>query len=565
MTIHTYTTPRKKTEVHHGERGAHGSTYLGSVDHTGPKHFQSWISSGQAVNPTGIPKGHNPHGISHKDLSGAINHVADAHGIGHENWEHHVEQSKLKEAVEMVLEGQPVDAGTILFEHVQDLMRDRMHEMVKGIQARKYSTLVEGVTKYRHGQHLVADVHANGEHVGYITHEKDPHEHFKLHSTSPHSTYAHSTHEHYHEAEREAKKLVQTHIHGETDNPTEHEPAMAAESFNTPGQEANEALEPGISKVTRMGPTSAITSAPSKPNTPKGYHSTNPETGVHSIHHTASKKIIGSIETMSHKDSQKHGGANVRAHHFHDEEGAVSHHATQERAVSHLVAKHKAMGGGVDDLHEDVTAFPAHRVLPAAKHNPGHSASVLPIDAHAKHIHVHTQDHQYHEVHHGHPRAHDSEFLGTIHKRDTGGKYPYVSHSYGMEGRNVGHGTHETLHAAAQHIANHHGLDGAKKVHVNETLTEAEHKQKSSNVRHQGRTKITKVRVRNGKIQRQKKSSDVKGFRTEGGKVVRMTSQEKQHRRLGARKAARKRRSHRGQIHRHLLQSLRKRKTLGVH
>lgn len=54
---------------------------------------------------------------------------------------------------------------------------------------------------------------------------------------------------------------------------------------------------------------------------------------------------------------------------------------------------------------------------------------------------------------------------------------------------------------------------------------------------------IVRARVRNGKIQRRKKISGVKGYSIRGGRLVRMSASERMHRRLGARRAKVKRRA----------------------
>jgi hypothetical protein len=57
------------------------------------------------------------------------------------------------------------------------------------------------------------------------------------------------------------------------------------------------------------------------------------------------------------------------------------------------------------------------------------------------------------------------------------------------------------------------------------------------------RIKIVRVRIRGGKVQRRKKVSNVKGYKMQGSKLVRMSSQERMHRKMGARKGRAKRRS----------------------
>lgn len=73
------------------------------------------------------------------------------------------------------------------------------------------------------------------------------------------------------------------------------------------------------------------------------------------------------------------------------------------------------------------------------------------------------------------------------------------------------------------------------------------------NVVRMGRTKMVKVRIRKGKIQRRKRVSAVKGYTIRGGKLTRMSPTERRHRKMGARRSKFKRRAK-------LRQSLRKRK-----
>jgi len=79
-----------------------------------------------------------------------------------------------------------------------------------------------------------------------------------------------------------------------------------------------------------------------------------------------------------------------------------------------------------------------------------------------------------------------------------------------------------------------------------------------------GRTKVVKVRIRGGKVQRRKKLSAVKGFTIRGGKMVRMKPAERLRRKMGARKAKIKRRA---KLARSLIKrrrSLQKRKSMGL-
>ena len=58
------------------------------------------------------------------------------------------------------------------------------------------------------------------------------------------------------------------------------------------------------------------------------------------------------------------------------------------------------------------------------------------------------------------------------------------------------------------------------------------------------RVKLVKVRIRNGKVQRRKKVSNVPGMTFRGGKLKRMSVTERRNRKMGARKGKTKRRAH---------------------
>jgi hypothetical protein len=85
-----------------------------------------------------------------------------------------------------------------------------------------------------------------------------------------------------------------------------------------------------------------------------------------------------------------------------------------------------------------------------------------------------------------------------------------------------------------------------------------------ANVQRMGRTKLIRVRIRGGKVQRRKKVSGVKGYTIRAGKMVRMSSQERRHRKMGARRAKFKRRAKLQQALRKRSRSLRRRRALGL-
>jgi hypothetical protein len=85
-----------------------------------------------------------------------------------------------------------------------------------------------------------------------------------------------------------------------------------------------------------------------------------------------------------------------------------------------------------------------------------------------------------------------------------------------------------------------------------------------ANVQKMGRTKLIRVRFRAGKVQRRVKKSAVPGFTIRGGRLVRMTPQERRRRKMAARRSKFKRRSKLRQALRKRTMTLRKRKAMGL-
>lgn len=84
------------------------------------------------------------------------------------------------------------------------------------------------------------------------------------------------------------------------------------------------------------------------------------------------------------------------------------------------------------------------------------------------------------------------------------------------------------------------------------------------NILRTGRTKIIRVRIRGGKVQRRKKLSAVKGYTTRGGKIVRMSPIERRNRKMAARRSKFKRRAKLRQALRKRKMSLRRRSAMGL-
>lgn len=78
------------------------------------------------------------------------------------------------------------------------------------------------------------------------------------------------------------------------------------------------------------------------------------------------------------------------------------------------------------------------------------------------------------------------------------------------------------------------------------------------------RVAIVKARIRNGKVQRRKKVSNVAGFTMRGGKLTRMSPSERRKRKMGQRKGKLKRKAKMTRTLAKRKRSLRKRAALGV-
>lgn len=84
------------------------------------------------------------------------------------------------------------------------------------------------------------------------------------------------------------------------------------------------------------------------------------------------------------------------------------------------------------------------------------------------------------------------------------------------------------------------------------------------NIQKLGRTKVYRLRIRGGKVQRRKKVSGVSGYTIRKGRLTRMSAVERRRRKMGARRARLKRRAKMSVILRKRKFSLRKRKSLGL-
>lgn len=80
----------------------------------------------------------------------------------------------------------------------------------------------------------------------------------------------------------------------------------------------------------------------------------------------------------------------------------------------------------------------------------------------------------------------------------------------------------------------------------------------------EARVRIIKARIRNGKVQRRKKVSNVEGFTLRSGKLTRMSPAERRRRKLGAKRGKIKRKAKMTRILMKRQRSLRRRKSMGI-
>lgn len=84
------------------------------------------------------------------------------------------------------------------------------------------------------------------------------------------------------------------------------------------------------------------------------------------------------------------------------------------------------------------------------------------------------------------------------------------------------------------------------------------------NILRMGRTKMVRVRIRRGKVQRRKKLSAVKGYTIRNGKMTRMMPLERRNRKMASRRSKFKRRAKLRQSLRKRKMSLRRRTAMGL-
>lgn len=109
--------------------------------------------------------------------------------------------------------------------------------------------------------------------------------------------------------------------------------------------------------------------------------------------------------------------------------------------------------------------------------------------------------------------------------------------------------------------AEHDALHAAP---VQEEVEQLDEASRNPNVMRQGRTKVVKARVRGGKVQRRKRLSAVKGYTIRGGKLKRMSAQERLRRKRGQRRGKIKRKAKQARALMRRKRSMRRRASLGL-
>jgi len=99
---------------------------------------------------------------------------------------------------------------------------------------------------------------------------------------------------------------------------------------------------------------------------------------------------------------------------------------------------------------------------------------------------------------------------------------------------------------------------------LHEEAEQLDEAKRNPNIMRQGRTKVVKARVRGGKVQRRKRLSAVKGYTIRGGKLKRMSMQERLRRKRAQRRAKVKRRAKMARALMRRKRSMRRRASLGV-
>lgn len=99
---------------------------------------------------------------------------------------------------------------------------------------------------------------------------------------------------------------------------------------------------------------------------------------------------------------------------------------------------------------------------------------------------------------------------------------------------------------------------------LHEETEQLDEANRNPNIMRQGRTKVVKARVRGGKVQRRKRLSAVKGYTIRGGKLKRMSMQERLRRKRSQRRAKVKRRAKMARALMKRKRSMRRRASLGL-
>lgn len=112
--------------------------------------------------------------------------------------------------------------------------------------------------------------------------------------------------------------------------------------------------------------------------------------------------------------------------------------------------------------------------------------------------------------------------------------------------------------------ADHDALHSQSATEEESEVDQLDEASRNPNVMRQGRTKVVKARVRGGKVQRRKRLSAVKGYTIRGGKLKRMSAQERLRRKRGQRVGKIKRKAKQARALMRRKRSMRRRASLGL-
>lgn len=475
--------------------------------------------------------------------------------------------SDLLEAVNHFLAQEPATAFELVEQRLDQILAQKLVEMKKRIQAERFTQFDEAVVEHP-GKHNapVADITHGDDHIGHIEHSQTARgsHHYRVVSYVE-AKPDHEHHKTFGSAKSEGHKLVNKHAWSS---------AIHAEEVN------KEEISEGVSGPTRMQLQVAYNSTPAPHHMARISH-VEKAFNVHDIKVNQTGDIVHYKHNDKHIEEAKDSEASLRAS---SEDQLRKSSEAQLRASSEAQLKTSARDGknkhgyylstGVTEAKDpEDRKKEKDRDTARSQERKGKEQARTPLEEEKAKAEYGDRHGEYrvtkqgngknvtgHAVYHS-PEGRKEVHIGateTLAKAKSHDQQVMAHHDHGP----TYHANHE---AAYKHIISVHKSNGHGETHEPVAEESLDESHGSGNTTKSGRTKMVRVRVRGGKVQRRKKMSAVKGFKvTKGGTVARMSATERRNRKMGARKGKIKRRAHQGAINRKLHQSLRKRKTMGL-